>query len=71
MDVVCKRCSAEFKPVRLAQVYCSRKCRDAAAKQRKRSQRSMDAKLTPKGVLRSVDTVFLPPLPASDEPSAP
>jgi hypothetical protein len=27
----CKRCSVEFNPVRLAQVYCSRKCRVADA----------------------------------------
>src|SRR6185437_8458252 len=33
----CKRCSAEFKPIRVAQVYCSRKCRVADAVARHRS----------------------------------
>ena len=33
----CKRCSVEFKPVRVAQVYCSRKCRVADAVARHRS----------------------------------
>jgi hypothetical protein len=33
----CKRCSAEFTPIRVAQVYCGSRCRDAAKKHRKRS----------------------------------
>jgi hypothetical protein len=31
------RCGVTFRPVRSAQSYCSTKCRDAAAKTRKRS----------------------------------
>lgn len=33
----CKRCSTEFAPVRVAQVYCSRRCRVADAVGRHRS----------------------------------
>jgi hypothetical protein len=33
----CKRCSAEFEPIRKAQLYCSRKCRVADAVDRHRS----------------------------------
>ena len=33
----CKRCSVEFKPVRVAQIYCGRKCRVADAVARHRS----------------------------------
>ena len=34
----CKRCSAEFEPIRKAQRYCSRKCRVADAVNRHRSE---------------------------------
>src|SRR4029079_11628389 len=58
----CKRCSTVFKPVRLAQVYCCARCRDAAKKYRKRSG---DRTSPPISVARSGDTGL------SDSPSAP
>ena len=56
----CKRCSAEFTPVRVAQVYCSSRCRDAAKKHRKRSGDRTSPLIS---VARSGDT------PLSDAPT--
>ena len=57
----CTRCSTEFTPVRMAQVYCSALCRDAAKKHRKRSG---DKTSTPISVAGSGD------MPLSDGPAA-
>ena len=60
----CNRCRAEFTPVRLAQVYCCARCRDAAKKHRKRSG---DKAFAPTLVARSGDTgVSDAPRPLSD-----
>jgi alkylhydroperoxidase family enzyme len=56
----CKRCSAEFAPVRVVQVYCSKRCANAATKARKRSGDTALALIT---VAKSGDTA------ASDAPT--
>ena len=53
----CKRCSAEFIPVRVAQVYCSKRCANAATKARKRSGDTSSALII---VARSGDTSATP-----------
>ena len=53
----CKRCSREFKPIRVVQVYCSARCRDASKKRRKRSG---DRTHSPISIARSGDMAATP-----------
>jgi hypothetical protein len=55
LTAICKRCDNTFQPKRLAQAYCSAHCRDADAKQRKRANKSMDARERGIPVARSLD----------------
>ena len=59
----CQHCGDTFAPAREAQVYCQKKCANAATQMRKR-QRSGDSKLDPISVPRSGDSSV------SDAPTA-
>ena len=65
--IACKRpgCSQTFHRKRLGQSYCSKRCRDADAQARKRTQRSADALERPIRIPRSADTKPQPPSPAA------
>ena len=62
-NCACVQCGDRFAPAREAQVYCQKKCANAATQMRKR-QRSGDLKLDPISVPRSGD------LSVSDAPTA-
>ena len=62
----CVHCGERFAPAREAQVYCQKKCANAATQMRKR-QRSGDSKLESIPVPRSGDSpVSVAPTPLSD-----
>jgi hypothetical protein len=45
----------DSKPKRLAQIFCSKRCRDADAQRRKRANKSADTQNTPIRIPRSAD----------------
>ena len=66
--MTCKRCGETFMPKRLAQVYCSRRCRvaDAVARHRSDYTEALPSAV-PEKRLQAVE----PALTASDESSTP
>ena len=61
--ITCKRpgCGQTFRPNRLAQLYCSERCRNTDVKRRSRAKESGDTQATRTILPRSGDTRLQPP----------